>query len=1221
MRKQLLYAALIAAPGLLLASSPSPVRASKETPFRYAYKSPHVLQMEKELRRVETDRLLDPASSGLRTKQADISGRLDPSSDFGYLEGPDNSVWYYTSDHVIEKVPVEGGYEGLTESVIREYKFTIYDSDLKPVGTIHDRVTIDESALETKPVQVLLNSVVSKKFFNTDDKYELIVSVAMNRDLSKNPYPSVNYHSFVYSLGGAKTEEGFDAKVQSVEGYLVESVNSATDKWSENFFLTFLTESADVTLEDYDEFLDSCKVNVTTYSKASYGGTMKVFQEKSLKLNCLPGDQMNSPFMLAFVHDGKACFAFAEYEINFYQTQGEIDFETGWFSDPVQNEGNNLILTVYADNGSTPELKQTTKIPVQIDKSIEGALFTFYGIGNLRYENDVDYGSFLPSQDRACFIVNKQVYVAKSDDYVDYYYVCDPEGESLLTLAEKCDSFIEMSDIKGEDPQIGFVFFSGEEYRIDFTDLYSGTVTSSLGQTINGKSISSSIDRVPYGDSYRYAVSMLNADVDDEDNVIHTVSWIDSNAKYVGEDKLNFGKDVTYAVLYMDQATLDPYLFDTDSNREYMALVKRYRNGSQTEMEEELLITSTSGNTVLRLTPDSDKGSLFNIAPLTFDVKPRLNVVYRTDDYRYTSEFYDLPLVKFSAGGDGSEENPYLISTIGDFQQIAGGLSSHYKIVADIDGTNMEFQTVNGQFEGTIDGGGHTLSNLTLTPYGLSCGLWSRISNNAYVKDLTVVNAEVELNDYIDRAGVFAGESSEAHFDNVHVYNLKVSHGDDFTGCFGGLVGNAMLRSTFKDCSVANADLSIPNGSVGGLVGSLRTGVSIDACSFTGVITGGSEVGGITGSSLTGDEKISDCHVDADIVAQNIVGGIIGSSKRSNVTRCYVEGSIEATTPNRWTDEGPCAGGIAGLLSPSASVSEGSMALAPAAEGVVTNNMVRLSSLKGYTSTTSPSYEQQRTTMHRIVGWTRVNIEPDASLVTTPDDGIVNNYAIDSLAKVSSDISDADTTTEGKSVAEDQLGRDFFENTLGMQFGEGQPWNELAEYDPALNHEAAAFFNPAEISAEENSTFEATLVIVSRTKLDPEEVISGFSCDSSDEGVASPTGEFHFDGNNLIIEFRCSKIGTAVVTAYVNGGMAKCTVNSKESGVEEVLPGIDEVAVTYDGHNVIAPGCSISLYNISGSLVASSRDLLSVEGMQKGVCVAVATDACGRRKIVKILVK
>lgn len=1209
----------MAAPGLLLSASPSPFKASKQLPFRYAYKSEQTIRTENVQRRDRVTQMLAPAAMKAAA-DIDISGKLDTSAEYGYLEGPDGTIWYYTSNPVVEEVPVPGGYEGLTESIVREYNFSIYDSDLRLVGKIHDKIEIDEEAYETRPAQVMLNSVVSKKFFNIDDKYELIVSVAMNRDLSKNPYPNVNYHSFVYSLNGEQTEDGFDKKVKSIDGYLVDSVNSAADRWSENFFMTFLTESADMEISDYEDFLDSCMMNLTTYSRATYSGEMAVYQQRSIKLNNLPGDQMNCPFMLTFLHEGAACFAFMEYEKKFYETQGSMDMETGEFSDPVQNADNNLIVTIYKDKAGKPTEFQTAKIPVVMDKTTQGALFTYYGIGNLRYDKDIDFGNFINDNSKACFVVNKQVYVSKSDDYVENYYVYDPEGEQLLTLSEGCDSFVELSDVKGEDPQIIFIYLNGEEYALDFTELYSGTVTAKLGQTINGRTISASIDRVPYGDSYRYAVSMLHADYDDEDNIIHTICWLDSDAKFIEEEKLNFGKDIVYANVYMDQATLDPYFFDTDDNHEYMALVKRYTNAQHNEMQEELLVLSANGNTILRLTPDSDKGFLSNISPIDINTKPRLNVVYRTEDYKYTPEFYDLPLAKFTSGGDGTAENPYQIATVGDLKQIGSSLKSSYKLVNDIDAMGIEFAPVSGTFTGSLDGAGFTISNLAFVPNNTASGMFARLDNNSKVSNLNIINAVVELNDNIDRAGVIAAEASGAAIENVHVYNLSTRNGDNYESSFGGIVGTAMLHTAISNSSVANATINLPEASVGGIAGAIRTGVSIEASSFTGNIKGATEVGGIVGSSLTGDEKIVDCHVDADIVANNTVGGVIGSSHRTNVTRCYVEGSIEATTANRWTDAGPCAGGIVGMLSPSAATSEGLVAQAPATEGDVTNNIVRLNSLKGYASSGTPSFKQQRTTMHRIVGWTRFNDEPDPSVNTTADEGLANNYAIDTLAKIDGDIEDGDATTEGKSIAEDQLERDFFENTLGMQFGDNNPWNEVAETDPALNHETSAFFNPSVVTPEENTTFEATLVIVSRTQLDEETVISDFSCESSDEEIAAPTGNFHFDGNNLVIEFKCSKVGTAVVTASVNGTQAKFTVNSKVSGIGEIA-GSEKTLISYDGNTVKAADCAITLYNISGSTVASARDYISVAGLQKGIYLAVAINEAGERQVLKIIVR
>lgn len=1210
MRKILLFAAMLATPAMLLASFPSPFKADKENPFRYAYRSAGTLRAGKDADRQALQERME-AQSGMKKAEGEMKPSASlPSSDMtGFLDGPDGTTWYYTYSPVIEEVPVPGGYEGLTEKIVKEFQYSVYNNELRLIGTVRDKVEPDADLLETRAVQLSFGEVVTKKFFNVDDKYEVFVSIAMNRDLSQNPYPTVNYHTYAYTLGGEKDADGYDKKIAEIDGCLVGSVNSAPDKWAENYFLTFLTESCG-NMDDYDNYedwLNTCKYDLTTYSRATWGGGMKKFQEKSVLMNNLPGDQMNTPFMLTFVHDGKACFAFSEYEKSFYLSQG-LDPGQG-YSDPVQTQDNNLVISIYSDNSGTPELIQQTKIPVVIDKSVDKALYTYYGIGNMLYFEDVNYGDFLDDKSKATFIVNKQIYVAGNDDkYVNSYDVYDPDGEILVNLADYVDSFIEMSDVKGEK-QICFIFTDGEAYTLKFTDLYTGTVDAEMGQFVNGRLITTAIDRVPYGDSYRYVISMSHGDTDAEGNTIHTICWLDNDCKLIEEQKLNLGKDIEYATFNIEASVLNPYIFNTDASYEYMGLVKRYSDSTHSSIREELVIVSTE-QTVANFLPDAELGDLRTIAPMLEGDKKSLYILYYGNG-KYTPNFYSLPFSKFTAGGDGTKENPYLISTAGDLTQLSTSLTGHYKLANDIDCSNVEIPTVGGSFQGSLDGDGHTIRNINI-----NTGLFNRIENGAEIKDINFTNVTVNPTGK-DRSGIIASEASNVKISNIHITGLHVSE-DSYDGVFGSIIGQGMLNTTVTGCSAANATISLPDASVGGIVGGLRTGVKISQCSFVGSIDGRTDVGGIAGSSITGDETITDCHVDADIVAQNTVGGIIGSSARGRITRCYVEGSIEATTANRWTDVGPCAGGIVGSLAPAHDAAEGYRA--PAAENaVVADNLVRLESLKGYESTGNPEYAQQRTTMHRIVGYTRYNGEPDPQINTETEANIANNFAISTLAKVDDAIDDADTTTEGKSMTADKIDGDWFRNSLGFEFGADKPWNELAELDPVLNHETGAFFDPAVFNPEENTTFEAPLVIVSRTALDPEQLGSDFSCDSSDEDVAAPTGNFRLDGNTLYIEFQCSKIGTATVKAYVAGSQAVCTVNSKASGVEGIVSDNGSM-ISYDGSVLRAPGCAVSLYNTAGVLVAKGSGQVSTDGMQKGIYIAVAVSAGGKSTL-KIAVR
>lgn len=158
------------------------------------------------------------------------------------------------------------------------------------------------------------------------------------------------------------------------------------------------------------------------------------------------------------------------------------------------------------------------------------------------------------------------------------------------------------------------------------------------------------------------------------------------------------------------ESALDPYIFNTDTEREYMVLVKRYLASGSSTTREELMVVSPSNGILLNLLPDEEIG---NISFVELDERSErgqnLHVLYQTTDFRYNTVRYELPLTKF-AGGDGSADNPYRIATLGDLRQVKFSPSANYVLEEDIDARGVEMEHVTADFTGTFDGGGHSIT-------------------------------------------------------------------------------------------------------------------------------------------------------------------------------------------------------------------------------------------------------------------------------------------------------------------------------------------------------------------------------------------------------------------------------------------------------------------------------------------------------------------------------
>ncbi len=1025
--------------------------------FRYAHKAKGEVQFGNNVKML----------SGKTTAARAIAPKmtLTGGSPYGFIEGPDESVWYYTTNLIAEEVEVPGFYEGYTQTIIKGFEFTIYDNNLKEVGSISDLVEF--RADETQVASVMLDACVSKKFFNSDDNYEIIVSVAYNKDLNKNPYPPVSVRSFAYSLGSAKDDTGHNTPVMEIDGYVVSTVNAAKDAWSENFYITFLTESGNMDLDDHLAALESCKYTLSTYKKAGWGSQPELVSALDLPCVCLPGDQMDAPFFMSFLHEGEAWFALQRYQKSYFQDPA------GMSDNEAPTEDNYLEITLYSLLGSKFVEEQHTSIPV-VQSTEEQDLYTFYSVGNMGYTEDIDFGNFIEGSEKASFVITRQIYSAANDnDYRTSFFVYDGDGKQVRTIAENVIGVTPLTNLEGYEPQYMFVLLdeTGEDYVFQFTDIYSGNIVASLPRVFEGYQMRGSVDRYYGKDSYMWGVSVNDVEIDTQGNAYEQVIWIDAAGGFLSHvDKINLGKDLAYATPYIASDAMSPYLFNTDSKREYMYLVKRYV-GEGTETTEELVIASAGGNALMTLGADATKGALAGISLINADDNAQLCIHYRNGD-KITQDIYALPFTKFEKGGDGSKTNPYIISTIGDLQQIKSDVNAHYLVANDIDASGEIFQPIldknmNG-FKGSLNGANYVISNLTIGTGDNVSALFALLGENAVVKDLNFCDVKLQLDKGVAYAGVIAGEVISASISDVHVKGLTVD--DASNSCaFGGLVSYLALYSQIDQSSVRDADINLPYANLGGIAQTTTTSSKILACSFSGTINGGDEVGGIVGNASSAGDEIADCHVNATITAINHVGGIVGSSNRASIKRCYVEGSLEAIGPDKW--DAACVGGIAGDLKASYAATEGEVV------PVISNCIVNLSSIKGFETSEAPEYETQYTTKHRIVGKSKINENPYGDDLLPPEDALANNYAIASLPvdEASQPVGVA-SSVEGASV--DKLDAQFFMG-LGYAFGETlqAPWHACDD------HVAVLFFEEFNISGVEDVVVDNVDIAVNDNEL------------------------------------------------------------------------------------------------------------------------------------------
>lgn len=246
-------------------------------------------------------------------------------------------------------------------------------------------------------------------------------------------------------------------------------------------------------------------------------------------------------------------------------------------------------------------------------------------------------------------------------------------------------------------------------------------------------------------------------------------------------------------------------------------------------------------------------------------------------------QFSELPKCMTGVGFDGFgiKTNPYLIEDVEDLKLLAkkvnGGTTyekTYFKQTADIDLKNEPNWTPIGTmlveegrpFQGTFDGGGHQIANLTISNGGQYGGLFG-YTEGAVIKSCNVTG---EVNGY---------------------------------NCTGGIVGYANNNTHILNCSF-QGNVEGDGEERGGIVGHTSSGCEVSGCFVTGTVTGDREVGGIAGSGVG---TIKNCYALANVTATGVnAGGIAGKAYGVTIENCYYSGEVSAKD---------YAGGIAGYVS------------------------------------------------------------------------------------------------------------------------------------------------------------------------------------------------------------------------------------------------------------------------------------------------------------------
>ena len=240
-------------------------------------------------------------------------------------------------------------------------------------------------------------------------------------------------------------------------------------------------------------------------------------------------------------------------------------------------------------------------------------------------------------------------------------------------------------------------------------------------------------------------------------------------------------------------------------------------------------------------------------------------------EYTYTVSLAAAKDLGYTIESDGS----YTVTSADGLMNVAelvNGGKTDINITLDknIDLTGKDWTPIgtdyDNSYKGTFDGGGHTITGLTITTNDQYAGLFGYLGNFGKfgtVKNVVMDGIQITCNHRLGYAGGVAGYS----------------------------------RGTIENCSVSGSVSSTV--SVGGVVGAQRDG-SITGCSSSATVKGTINVGGVAGQTIFG-ATLTACYATGNVIIEmdtkkNIAGGsLVGMNAGSSLLACYATGNVTST--------------------------------------------------------------------------------------------------------------------------------------------------------------------------------------------------------------------------------------------------------------------------------------------------------------------------------------
>ena len=267
-------------------------------------------------------------------------------------------------------------------------------------------------------------------------------------------------------------------------------------------------------------------------------------------------------------------------------------------------------------------------------------------------------------------------------------------------------------------------------------------------------------------------------------------------------------------------------------------------------------------------------------------------------EYTYTVSLAAAKDPGYTIEGNGS----YTVTSADGLMNVAelvNGGKTDINITLDknIDLTGKDWTPIGTSFDnsytGTFDGGGHTITGLTITTKDQFVGLFGYLNRAGTVKNVVMEGIQITSNHMFGNTGGVAG------FSWGTIENCSVSGSVSGTVYVGGVVG-AQIGGSITGCSSSATVKGTVD--VGGVAGQTNSSATLTACYATGNVTieinpakniaGGSLVGMNAGSSLLACYATGNVTSTGSSTGNVHIGGFLGNNY-TTVTACYWKNNHE----------------------------------------------------------------------------------------------------------------------------------------------------------------------------------------------------------------------------------------------------------------------------------------------------------------------------------------